>query len=107
MGLDAKWTELPSVQRRFLFFSAAVALVFLLLGLRLWYLQIISHADYQERSIRNRTRVLPLDAPRGWRREWVGILWTNRAIAAAVVTLGVGVGWRNFAMESSPTPKAT
>ncbi len=65
MGLDAKWTELPSVQRRFLLFSAAAALVFLLLGLRLWYLQIISYEDYQERSVRNRTRVLPLQAPRG------------------------------------------
>lgn len=65
MGLDAKWTELPVVQRRFLFFSAAAALVFLLLAFRLWYLQIISHDDYQERSVRNRTRVLPLEAPRG------------------------------------------
>jgi penicillin-binding protein 2 len=65
MGIDAKWTELPSVQRRFLIFSATTAIIFLLLGLRLWYLQIISHEDYQERSIRNRTRVLPLEAPRG------------------------------------------
>ncbi|WP_303720818.1 penicillin-binding protein 2 [Malonomonas rubra] len=65
MGFDAKWTELPSVQRRFLFFSAAAAIVFLLLGLRLWYLQVISYGEYQERSVRNRTRVLSLDAPRG------------------------------------------
>lgn len=65
MGLDARWTELPSVQRRFLYFSSAVALVFLLLALRLWYLQVISYESYQERSIRNRTRVLSLAAPRG------------------------------------------
>ncbi len=65
MGLDARWTELPSVQRRFLLFSAAAAVIFLMLGLRLWYLQIINHEDYQERSVRNRTRVLPLEAPRG------------------------------------------
>ena len=65
MGLDAKWTELPSVQRRFLLFSAAAACFFLLLALRLWYLQVISYDDYQERSVRNRTRVLPLEAPRG------------------------------------------
>lgn len=65
MGLDAKWSELPSVQRRFLLFSASVAVIFLLLILRLWYLQIISHEVYQERSVRNRTRVLPLEAPRG------------------------------------------
>ena len=65
MGLDLKWKELPVVQRRFLFYSAAATTVFLLLLLRLWYLQIISYTDLQERSIRNRTRVLSLDAPRG------------------------------------------
>ena len=65
MGLDVKWSELPAVQRRFLFYSAAAALVFLLLAMRLWYLQIISFEDLQERSVRNRTRVLTLDAPRG------------------------------------------
>ncbi len=65
MGLDQKWKELPAVQRRFLFYSAVAATVFLLLLLRLWYLQVISYEDLQERSIRNRTRVLSLDAPRG------------------------------------------
>lgn len=65
MGLDSRWVEHPRVQRRFLFFSFAVALIFLLLGLRLWYLQVISYERYNERSIRNRTRVLSLAAPRG------------------------------------------
>ena len=65
MGLDLKWKELPVVQRRFLFYSAAATMVFLLLLLRLWYLQVISYANLQERSVRNRTRVLSLDAPRG------------------------------------------
>ena len=65
MGLDAKWTELAVVQRRFLLFSVAVGLFFLLLELRLCYLQVISYQDYQDRSVRNRTRVLSLEAPRG------------------------------------------
>lgn len=65
MGLDARWTGLPHVRRRFALFSVAVALVFLLLALRLWYLQVISYEVYQERSIRNRTRMLALEAPRG------------------------------------------
>ncbi|WP_321372312.1 penicillin-binding protein 2 [uncultured Desulfuromusa sp.] len=65
MGLNLNWKELPVVQSRFLFYSAAAAAVFLLLLLRLWYLQVISYEDLQERSVRNRTRVLPLDAPRG------------------------------------------
>ncbi len=65
MGLDAKWSELPHVQRRFFLFSIAVASIFILLALRLWYLQVISYAEFQERSIRNRTRILALEAPRG------------------------------------------
>jgi len=65
MGLDSRWVEHPRVQRRFLLFSFAAALVFLMLGLRLWYLQVISYDRYHERSISNRTRVLPLAASRG------------------------------------------
>jgi len=65
MGLDQKWKDLPTVQRRFLFYSAAAVTVFLLLLLRLWYLQVINYEDLQERSTRNRTRVLSLEAPRG------------------------------------------
>jgi len=65
MALDTRWIELPSVQRRLLLFSVAAAGLFLLLGLRLWYLQIISYDRYTERSLRNRTRVLSLAPPRG------------------------------------------
>ncbi|MEA3545532.1 MAG: penicillin-binding protein 2, partial [Thermodesulfobacteriota bacterium] len=65
MGLDLKWKDLPVVQSRFLFYSAAATAVFLLLLLRLWYLQVISYEEFQDRSVRNRTRVLSLDAPRG------------------------------------------
>ncbi len=65
MAIDLKWKELPAVQRRFLFYSAAATIVFFLLLLRLWYLQVIIYADLQERSTSNRTRVLSLDAPRG------------------------------------------
>lgn len=65
MGLEARWTELPVVRRRLLLFSVAAAMVFLLLALRLWYLQVISYDRYSERSLRNRTRVLSLAPPRG------------------------------------------
>lgn len=65
MGLDSKWVDHPRVQRRFLLFSFTVTLVFLMLALRLWYLQVISYERYNERSISNRTRVLSLAAPRG------------------------------------------
>ncbi len=45
---------------------------------------------------------LPLDAPREWKQEWRGVMWTNLAIAAAVVALGFGVGWTNFALVHLP-----
>lgn len=65
MTLQVKWKELPGVRRRFLFYTLAVMLVFLLMLLRLWYLQVISYEDLYDRSVRNRTRMLITDAPRG------------------------------------------
>ncbi|MCK5825776.1 MAG: penicillin-binding protein 2 [Desulfuromusa sp.] len=65
MGLDQEWKKSPAVRQRFLFYSAAAAIVFLLLLLRLWYLQVIRYEELQDRSVRNRTRILSIDAPRG------------------------------------------
>ena len=65
MTLKIRWTELPSVRRRFVLYTLAVMLVFLLLLLRLWYLQVISYEELFERSVRNRTRMLITEAPRG------------------------------------------
>jgi len=65
MALDLSWKELPVVQRRFIIYSVVATAVFVLLLMRLWYLQVISYDELQERSVRNRTRVLALEAPRG------------------------------------------
>ena len=65
MGLDLEWKKLPAVQQRFLFYSVVAVLVFFLLLLRLWYLQVINYEELQDRSVRNRTRVLSFAAPRG------------------------------------------
>ena len=65
MGLDLRWRKLPAVQQRFFFYSVVAALVFLLLLLRLWYLQVINYEELQDRSVRNRTRILSFAAPRG------------------------------------------
>src|SRR6056297_3003664 len=62
---DLRWRDYPVVQRRFIFYSLVAVLIFLLLLLRLWYLQVISHDELQQRSVSNRTRMLNLDAPRG------------------------------------------
>lgn len=65
MNLKVKWIDLPIVMRRFYLYTLAAVLVFVLLLLRLWYLQVISYEDLFERSVRNRTRMLVTDAPRG------------------------------------------
>jgi penicillin-binding protein 2 len=65
MAIETKWTEQPAVQRRFQLFSVAATLVFCLLLLRIWYLQVVSYDDLLDRSVRNRVRVLSLDASRG------------------------------------------
>lgn len=65
MNLAVKWTSLPVVRRRFVRYTLFAAAVFLLLTLRLWYLQVISYEELYDRSVKNRTRLLVLDAPRG------------------------------------------
>jgi omega-6 fatty acid desaturase (delta-12 desaturase) len=45
---------------------------------------------------------LPLDAPREWKREWRGVMATNLALAAVVVTLGLTVGFGRFALVHGP-----
>ena len=35
---------------------------------------------------------LPLDAPRSWRKEWAGILWTNVALVAVVTAMALILG---------------
>jgi acyl-lipid omega-6 desaturase (Delta-12 desaturase) len=35
---------------------------------------------------------LPMDAPRDWKREWSGVLWTNVALAAVVAAFWLTIG---------------
>lgn len=51
---------------------------------RLWYLQVISHDIYDEMSRDNRTRILPLDAPRGLIRDRNGEVLADSRTAYAV-----------------------
>ena len=84
MGLNTRWIELPVVHRRLLLFSVAAAALFLMLALRLWYLQIISYERYAERSTRNRTRVLSLAAPRGPIYDRDGVLLVDNRPAFTI-----------------------
>jgi len=53
------------IQQRLNLFRLPVLLIFLILGARLWQLQIIQGAEYALRAERNRIRTIELVAPRG------------------------------------------
>lgn len=65
MGLNSGWAEYPGLRNRFVIFSLAAAGIFLLLFLRLWYLQVIAADRYLTLSEKNRLRYVPISAPRG------------------------------------------
>ncbi|MFO7831110.1 MAG: penicillin-binding protein 2, partial [Desulfuromonadaceae bacterium] len=51
-------------KRAFEWLLFAVALFFLLIAARLWYLQVIKAEHFENLAQRNRTRYLPIAAPR-------------------------------------------
>lgn len=53
------------IQQRLNLFRIPVLLIFLLLGARLWQLQIIQGSEYALKAERNRVRSIALTAPRG------------------------------------------
>jgi acyl-lipid omega-6 desaturase (Delta-12 desaturase) len=44
----------------------------------------------------------PWDVPRDWKQAWRSVWWTNAAMAAVVITLGLTVGWQRFLMVQLP-----
>lgn len=65
MSINSNWSNNPGVKRRFLALSLAAIGIFLLLVIRLWYLQVIHGERYVALSKRNRIRYIPIAAPRG------------------------------------------
>ena len=65
MRLNPPPAETPGLRRRFVVVSVAAGLVFGILLLRLWYLQLVKDEHYRTLSDRNRTRYIHVDAPRG------------------------------------------
>jgi penicillin-binding protein 2 len=65
MNLRSSWVDLPRLKNRFTVLTLAVLVVFAVLLLRLWFLQVISNDRYRELSEKNRIRYLPVAAPRG------------------------------------------
>ena len=65
MALNTGWSGSPALKKRFIIASLGALAIFVLLFLRLWYLQIIQADTYQALSEKNRTRYIPIAAPRG------------------------------------------
>jgi len=57
--------DLPRSRARFVAFAVAAALVFSVLGARLFHLQVVSGDEYAAQATRARTVELPISAPRG------------------------------------------
>ncbi|HPX61786.1 MAG TPA: penicillin-binding protein 2 [Deltaproteobacteria bacterium] len=71
--------EIMEMKNRVLLLSFAVAMLFFLLLLRLWHLQIMSGDDYRDMSENNRLRFLPVAASRGAIMDRSGkVLVSNR-----------------------------
>ncbi|MCA1797387.1 MAG: penicillin-binding protein 2, partial [Geobacteraceae bacterium] len=65
MPLHSPMPDDEGRKRAFEWLLFAVALFFLLIAARLWYLQVIKAEHFDNMAQRNRTRYLPIAAPRG------------------------------------------
>jgi len=65
MSLNAGWSGAPDLRTRFVVISLAAIGIFLLLIMRLWYLQVINHERYLTLSEKNRIRYIPITPARG------------------------------------------
>lgn len=65
MGLNSPGSTAKLFRRRFLLLSLGAAAFFLILLGRLWYLQGIRTEEFASLSERNRTRLIPIEPPRG------------------------------------------
>ncbi len=99
MNLKVKWIDLPVVRRRFYLYTLAAVLVFLLLLLRLWYLQVISYEELFDRSVRNRTRKLITEAPRGPVYDRHGVLLVDNRPAFQISVMRQDIVQRDLLFE--------
>ncbi len=87
MRIKSDWSRQEDFSSRFLFFLLAICLVFFLLLCRLWFLQMISSEKFDELSHKNRTRHLPVSAPRGpiYDRDGVLLVGNRPAFSISVM----------------------
>ena len=87
MRLNPPPDATPGLRRRFIVVSVAAAVIFGVLLLRLWYLQIINVDQYRNLSERNRTRFIHIDAPRGIMYDRNGVMLVDSRPAFTVSVL--------------------
>jgi penicillin-binding protein 2 len=79
MALNTGWSAPTDLKKRFAAVTLFALGIFLLLLLRLWYLQVISAERYRTLSEKNRTRYVSIAAPRGLIYDRTGqVLVDNR-----------------------------
>ncbi|MEJ2199417.1 MAG: penicillin-binding protein 2 [Desulfuromonadaceae bacterium] len=99
MSLNTGWEHISGLKKRFLIISLVVMAIFLLLALRLWYLQIISTDRYRELSEKNRIRYIPVSAPRGPVYDRDGVLLIDNRPSFCISVLRQEVDDRNLLLE--------
>jgi penicillin-binding protein 2 len=87
MGLNAGWDSGPLLGRRFFYLTLAAVAIFLLLLMRLWYLQVISHDRYLKLSEKNRIRYIPVTAERGPIYDRDGVLLVDNRPSFEITAL--------------------
>jgi len=80
------------ILKRMRFFISLVLIIFILLGTRLAYLQVIQHETYWLQAEENRLRILPIIAPRGeiYDRNGSKIVTNRPGFTVSLVDLGDG-----------------
>jgi penicillin-binding protein 2 len=78
--------EAPQSGRHLFRLSLGVSVLFFILLMRLWYLQIVKAEDYQNLSENNRLRLVPVAAPRGTILDRNGklLIWNRPSFSVVV-----------------------
>ena len=87
MKINPSPEETPGLRRRFVVSTIIVTSIFCILGLRLWYLQILGNDYYQRLSERNRIRYVAIQAPRGSIFDRNGVLLVDNRPAFNISVL--------------------
>ncbi|MDY0189978.1 MAG: penicillin-binding protein 2 [Desulfuromonas sp.] len=87
MGLNSPQPDDISRKKRFVLLILLAMFLFALIGLRLWTLQVIYGEKYQLLSQKNRTRYIPIAAPRGAIYDRNGLLLVDNRPSFTVSVL--------------------